>query len=121
VRRRRRGPVTPVSDAERERIIYLRETRRKSVRFIRHDTGRSHGAICYVLLRAGIDPFECRTRHHNVNGAFSPEEDARIEALQLEKKNATEIARLLKRARSSIIMRIMLLAVRAEKALQAAA
>jgi IS30 family transposase len=89
--------------------------------------GVSSGAINYQCLKHGaVSPHqratatpETRTVYKGKDGrtfrTFTPDEDDRIMALATEGKSAREIATIMDRARTSIMMRIMLLELREEK------
>lgn len=75
--------------------------------------------INYRMLRAGFDPWPGPSHNTNQAGAFSPEEDARI--LELAKTMPVHrVAEALGRARTSVVIRLMTLEVRAEKKLEIA-
>jgi hypothetical protein len=77
--------------------------------------------VNYRMLRAGYDPWPGHTgRRSGQRGAFSDEEDARM--VELAKTMAPhKVAIEMRRAKTSILIRLMTLEVRAEKALEKAA
>jgi hypothetical protein len=82
----------------------------------------TESAVNYRLLRAGLDPWpkgggQVKRREC---GGFSPEEDARMLALGAEGKSPYQIHKIIGRPRTSVLIRILTLEVRAEKALEAA-
>lgn len=102
-------------------IVRLREDCRKSVTFIARQFGVSTSAINYQLLRNGVDPWDPAKAHkHRYAGAFSPEEDARMLALGAAGMAPHRIAIEMKRPKTSLLIRLLTLEVRAEKGLEAA-
>lgn len=89
--------------------------------------GVSSGAINYQCLKHGaVSPHqratptpETQAIYQGKDGrtfrTFTPDEDDRIMALATDGKSAREIATVMGRARTSIMMRIMLLELREEK------
>lgn len=103
-------------------IVRLREECRKPVKIIARRFGVSTSAINYQLLRNGVDPWDPdrnppRQRQRN---PFSPEEDARMLALGASGMAPHKIAEAIGRPKTSVLIRLMTLEVRAEKALEAA-
>jgi hypothetical protein len=92
----------------------------KSGLWIHHKTGIPNATINYRMLRAGFDPWPGRPRSKkNQRGGFTPEEDARM--VELARTMAPhKIAQAMGRAKTSVLIRLMTLEVRAEKQLEAA-
>ena len=109
-----------LSSEQIERIVALRE-RGISSYGIGCRLGLALGTVNYQLLLAGIDPFDRptngRARHP---GAFSSDEDNQLLALATSGMKLPAIATAMNRARTSVRLRLMLLEIRAEKALEAA-
>lgn len=112
-----RGHRRKLSTDQVAEIIRLRE-KGKTIRFIEARVpGAKQSAIMYHCLRAGLDPFNGRKDNTNQRGAFTGAEDARIDELGRQGATVSAIARDLKRPRTSILIRSMLLAVRQEQVL----
>ena len=103
-----------------EEIIRLREVKKKAPALIAPRFGVSESTINYHLLRNGVDPWD----HERANGArqpngFSPEEDARMLELGRAGLSPYHISKAIGRAKTSTLIRLLTLEVRAEKALAA--
>ena len=90
----------------------------KSSSWIAARTGVHEATVAYRMLRAGYDPWPGHKHGNNQKGGFSPEEDARILSLACE-MGTHRIAQTIKRPYTSVRIRLMLLEVRAEKAVAA--
>lgn len=111
---------TRLSDEEIEAIVNWRE-RKKSSGWIAVKMNLPKGTVNYQLLLAGLDPFDSPKSSGRNPGAFTPDEDAKLLALAQDGKKLPTIAAEMKRPRSSVRLRWMLLEIRAEKALEDAA
>lgn len=76
--------------------------------------------VNYRMLRAGFDPWPGKAMGGRPRRAFSAEEDTRLLELG-QTMNIDELAKELKRPRTSVRIRLMTLEVRAEKALERSA
>lgn len=82
----------------------------------------STSAVNYQLLRHGVDPWDQEQPYDPARrGAFSPEEDARMLALGASGMPTHKIAIAMKRPKTSLLIRLLTLEVRAEKKLEKAA
>lgn len=92
----------------------------KSAQWIARHLDLKPSSVNYRILRAGYDPWPGRARSKNNQvGAFSPEEDARM--LELARTMSSyRVAIEMKRPKTSILIRLMTLEVRAEKKLETA-
>jgi DNA-binding CsgD family transcriptional regulator len=92
----------------------------KSGCWISRKLGIPAATVNYRMLRAGFDPWPGkRNSSHIQPGAFSPEEDDWIVELSAAGLSAYQIAKRINRAQTSVVIRLMTLEVRAEKALAA--
>ena len=105
-----------LSPEQKENILSLRE-RGKGVKFIAGRVRCSPGAVLYHCLCNGLDPFNSERARGTHAGAFSAEEDAKLIELARSGMKLHHVAAALKRPRTSTRMRLLLLEVRAEKAL----
>jgi len=103
-------------------IIRLREEKRKQPAVIAPLFGVTESTVNYHLLRNGVDPWDPEKSNgaHQPNG-FSPEEDERMLELGRQGLSPFKIAKAIGRAKTSTLIRILTLEVRAEKALEVAA
>lgn len=106
-----------LTEAQIAEIVRLREERGRSVNYIARQFSVSTSAVNYQLLRNGVDPWDpekynAAGRHP---GAFSPEEDARMLALGAAGMPAHRIALEMNRPKTSVLIRLLTLEVRAEK------
>lgn len=120
------------TEADCERMAEMREAG-ASYNVIAREFKCSAKAISWHCLRLGADPpkpmplrpdyyLQCPTlkRGNHIVRAFTPDEDARLVAMELEGKSITEIARVLGRKWNSCRGRLMTLARRDERAERAA-
>lgn len=105
-----------ISDALAEEIVRLREDKKYSRARIASHLGLHVSAVQYILLKAGVMPFDKIVDDPRRAGAFTPEDDARLLALARGGLRWCEISRAMRRAHSSVRMRLMLLEARAEQA-----
>lgn len=105
-----------ITDAQAEEIVRLREDKKYSLRRIASHLGLHTSAVQYVLLKAGVLPFNRTMDDPRRAGAFTPDDDARLLELARGGMATVAIARVMKRPRSSVRMRLMLLEARAEQA-----
>lgn len=95
----------------------------KSGSWIARKLGLSDAGVNYRMLRAGHDPWPGHgnlPRNPRHPGAFTPEEDDRM--LELGKSMAPhKVAEIMGRPRTSVLIRLLTLEVRAEKKLEQAA
>jgi transposase-like protein len=117
-----------MSEQERaDRVAEMRE-RGATLEAIGRELGFSAGNINWICLKYGIEgprkkklgdrgPLVVRRGNHEVR-RFTPEEDAKITAMELAGKKRVDIARELKRKPNSILGRQMTLARRAERAME---
>lgn len=113
--------TSKLSREQIDEIVRLREDYKKTTTFLAQRFGVSTSAINYQLLRNGVDPWDpskATTQSHP--GAFSPEEDARMLALGATGMAPHRIAIVMKRPKTSLLIRLLTLEVRAEKKLEAA-
>jgi transposase-like protein len=112
------------SPEEIDRIVALGERSYSGGRIARR-MGLSEASVNYRLLRNGIDPWPNHAAYSQAlprrGRPFTAEEDARMLALLTERMPMYKIAITMKRPRTSVLIRILTLEVRAEKALEAAA
>lgn len=118
-----------LTDAERERIVALREEKGWTYAAIAAELGISCGAVQWVCLRAGADspvgnpklsPVPTRAKRIRRGGhvvrPFTAGEDAQLLDLEARGKGVTEIARILGRRHNSVAGRLATLARRAARA-----
>lgn len=116
------------SEADFDRITSMRE-KGMSYQQIANSFGCSAKSISWHCLRLGADPpkpWPLRPNYHlehplmkrgnHIVRAFTPEEDARLLALEAEGNNLTQIGRALGRRWNSVRGRLMTLARRDERA-----
>jgi transposase-like protein len=115
---------------EQERADRVAEMREQGDTYeaIGRELGFSASNISWICLKHGIEgprkfrlgdrgPLVVRRGNHEVRH-FTPEEDAKITAMELAGKKRVDIARELKRKPNSILCRQMTLARRAERAME---
>lgn len=118
----------PLTDMEKE-IIAEKRSRGVSINTIARILKRSPGAVQWHCLIHGIESprqmpprtnfylFQSVVKRGNtIVRAFTPEEDARLVALDRDGLNYSDIGRALKRPRNSIQARLATLARREERA-----
>jgi hypothetical protein len=113
--------MSKLSSAEIDEIVRLREEQRVSTRRIARRIGCSQAAVNYQLLRNGVDPFDRPGSRINQKGGFSADEDARLLQLVRDGVPVHRAAIALGRPKTSALMRLMLLEVRAEARLEGSA
>jgi hypothetical protein len=93
----------------------------KSGLWIANKLDLPNATVNYRMLRAGYDPWPGRPRSKkNQRGGFSEDEDRRM--LELAQTMAPhKVAMAMGRAKTSVLIRLMTLEIRAEKALEQAA
>ena len=104
-----------ITEAQADEIVRLREDRKYSLARIASHLGLHRSAVQYVLLKAGVMPFERIVDDPRRAGAFTQEEDARLLALAPAGHTVVAISRAMQRPRTSVRMRLMLLEARAER------
>lgn len=107
--------MSRLTDEQKAEIVRYGD-RGKKGQWIAARMGLKPATVHYQLLRAGIDPWDSSKRNNarSQPGAFSADEDARL--LELAKSmKVSHIAKALGRARTSVIIRLMTLEVRAEE------
>lgn len=110
-------------DAEKiAAIVQLREVRKWSATRIARRYNVSTSAVNYQLLRNGVDPWDAsKTPSARNGGAFSAEEDARMLQLGRDGLSPWKISQAMNRPKTSVLIRLLTLEVRAENALERAA
>lgn len=110
-----------LSQQQVEEVIRLFTERGMKVGKIARQFHVTDGCIEYRLLRNGIDPWKAERRKAPPSArSFNPDEDARALELVGRPMPIKHVARTMKRPRTSILMRVLTLEVRAEAALEAA-
>ncbi len=101
-----------------DEVVRLFVDERWKVPAIARAFGVSEGCIEYQLLRHGVDPWKPSRLKNRCGGRpFSQAEDARALALLSTPMPLKHVARTMARPRTSVLMRIMTLEVRAENAM----
>lgn len=107
-----------LTDEQKEKILTYAEMGKKGP-WITAQLGLKAATVNYQMLRGGYDPWDASKRSRSPEsqpGAFSASEDARI--LELGRTmGASRIAKKLRRSKTSVLIRLMTLEVRAEAAL----
>lgn len=98
-----------------EEIVRLREEERKPSALIASQFGVNQSTVNYHLLRAGVDPWDSMQDKPNQRGAFTPEEDARMLELGRAGLSPWKISQAIGRPKTSVLIRLLTLEVRAEK------
>jgi hypothetical protein len=113
--------VAKLTPAQIDEIVRLREERGMSSTFIASRFNVSTSTVNYQLLRNGVDPWDPeRFSGHANAGAFTPDEDARMLELGAAGLSPYQISKVIGRPKTSVLIRILTLEVRAEKRLEAA-
>lgn len=116
--------VSKLKREQIEEIVRLREVCHRSPTFIARQFGISTSAVNYQLLRNGVDPWDPEKNSKNMAkqhpGSFSSDEDARMLALGAAGMAPHRIAIEMGRPKTSLLIRLLTLEVRAEKRLATA-
>lgn len=113
--------MNKLTEKQIQEIVRLREECGRSPTFIARQFGVSTSAVNYQLLRHGVDPWDPeKFQGQHQRRAFTPDEDARMLALGASGMAAHRIAIEMKRPKTSLLIRLLTLEVRAEKRLEQA-
>ena len=101
-----------------DEIVRLREDHGRTTSYIAWKLGLHESAVHYWLLKNGVDPWNQNGHGQRRHNAFTADEDRNLLELRRAGVSLKRIALELGRPRTSVLMRIMLLEVRAESAME---
>ena len=101
-----------------DELVRLREDEHRTTHYIAWKLGLHEARVTYWLLKNGVDPWDQNGHGRRRHNAFSEDEDRQMLELRRAGVKLNHIARGMRRPRTSVLIRIMLLEVRAELAME---